>query len=424
MKTTFRLTRPNSDKPTRIYIDIHHRGERTKFYTPQSILPAYWDQSKQQVKGHPHRTQQDATNALLSDIQSKIREFPLYCIRNNEEQSVEGLKVFLESHYARNPTKDYEYFTDYYREVYLSGIKSGAITYERNGQRLRYGKDTIRTKETFLRTVSEFERSKYRLKFDNINLKFYEDFRVWSEKKGHKPNYFGRLIKELKTIMRYTHEGGIHTNEEWKKKGFTTTTEEITSVALNEDELKRLQSLDLEGKQKHYRDTFLVGCYTALRFSDYSRLTPDHIKQRGDRLVIEITTKKTKASAIIPVADAIQDILMDPDYFNRKPNHPQKLNNAIKKLCKQALIDEPTEVTRIVDGEKKTKTVPKHELITTHTARRTGATNMYLAGIPTQAIMKITTHKTESSFLKYICIDKRQTAELLLDHKFFKSETT
>ena len=46
----------------------------------------------------------------------------------------------------------------------------------------------------------------------------------------------------------------------------------------------------------------------------------------------------------------------------------------------------------------------------THTARRSGATNMYLAGIPTIAIMKVTGHKTEREFMKYIKITEEQTA--------------
>ena len=68
------------------------------------------------------------------------------------------------------------------------------------------------------------------------------------------------------------------------------------------------------------------------------------------------------------------------------------------------------------------KTVPKHELIKTHTARRSGATNMYLEGISTLGIMKITGHKTEREFLKYIRVTKEETAEMLSNHEYFKPE--
>ena len=44
----------------------------------------------------------------------------------------------------------------------------------------------------------------------------------------------------------------------------------------------------------------------------------------------------------------------------------------------------------------------KWELVSTHTARRSFATNYYLKGFPTLTIIAIIGHKTEKSFRKYI----------------------
>lgn len=41
------------------------------------------------------------------------------------------------------------------------------------------------------------------------------------------------------------------------------------------------------------------------------------------------------------------------------------------------------------------------------------------AGIPTIAIMKITGHKTEKEFMKYIKITEEQTALELMNHPYF-----
>jgi integrase len=71
-------------------------------------------------------------------------------------------------------------------------------------------------------------------------------------------------------------------------------------------------------------------------------------------------------------------------------------------------------------GKKYTITKEKWELVSSHTARRTGATNMYKAGIPTLAIMKVTGHTSESSFLKYINISKEENARMLAEHPYFK----
>ena len=44
---------------------------------------------------------------------------------------------------------------------------------------------------------------------------------------------------------------------------------------------------------------------------------------------------------------------------------------------------------------------------------------MYLAGIPSIAIMKITGHKTEKEFMKYIKISEEQNAAELMSHPYF-----
>ena len=60
----------------------------------------------------------------------------------------------------------------------------------------------------------------------------------------------------------------------------------------------------------------------------------------------------------------------------------------------------------------------------TYTARRSFATNAYLAGLPPISIMKITGHKTESSFMKYIKISEKENAIQLKGHEFFNQIVT
>jgi len=72
-------------------------------------------------------------------------------------------------------------------------------------------------------------------------------------------------------------------------------------------------------------------------------------------------------------------------------------------------------------GKREESKHQKWELITVHTARRSFATNAYLAGVPTISIMKITGHRTESAFMKYIKISQEQNADLLSSHPFFST---
>lgn len=106
--------------------------------------------------------------------------------------------------------------------------------------------------------------------------------------------------------------------------------------------------------------------------------------------------------------------------FYKYNNSQQNFNKIIKNVCKKAGITQKILVERTEGFKVVRKLVPKYQLVSTHTARRSGATNMYLAGIPPFRIMLITGHKTESAFYRYIRIQKEENAKDLQNHPFFK----
>jgi integrase len=164
-----------------------------------------------------------------------------------------------------------------------------------------------------------------------------------------------------------------------------------------------------------------VGIYTAQRFSDYSRIKKDNIKTLSNGTkVIQLHQTKTGAIVTIPIKQELNEILKKYDY-NLPKTHEQKVNLNIKTICEKAKIKEPIETETIKGGLKVKTTTPKHKLITTHTARRTGATLMYLNGIPTIAAMKITGHKTEKQFMQYIKVTNEENAQNLALHPYFQS---
>lgn len=56
------------------------------------------------------------------------------------------------------------------------------------------------------------------------------------------------------------------------------------------------------------------------------------------------------------------------------------------------------------------------ECISSHTGRRTFATNAYLSDVPTLDIMRITGHKTEKAFLRYVRLSKLHAAQRISKH--------
>lgn len=89
----------------------------------------------------------------------------------------------------------------------------------------------------------------------------------------------------------------------------------------------------------------------------------------------------------------------------------QHYNREIKKVCKLANINDKVMAETKKENLTVTAPVEKHELITSHTARRSFATNLYRRGIPSTQLMFLTGHKTEDAFMRYIKVGKEDNAK-------------
>lgn len=95
------------------------------------------------------------------------------------------------------------------------------------------------------------------------------------------------------------------------------------------------------------------------------------------------------------------------------------MNDYLKEIAKLAGINGNIIQHLTNGGEEATVLKEKWQLVTTHTARRSFATNAYKSGIPALKIMLITGHLTESAFLKYIKITGEENAVQMANEKFF-----
>ena len=96
------------------------------------------------------------------------------------------------------------------------------------------------------------------------------------------------------------------------------------------------------------------------------------------------------------------------------------MNAYIKEVAALANLTDMITVGKTRAGSKEVKSLPKYQLITVHTARRSFATNLYLAGMDVLTIKKMTGHKTEKSFLKYIRVSEEENAARAAQHAFFQ----
>jgi len=275
--------------------------------------------------------------------------------------------------------------------------------------------------------LCEFEawRGK-RIEFKNIDLDFYfETQKYFLHEKQYSNNYFGHIIKVLKVFLNDATERGYNKNLTFRSKKFKRIKEETDSIYLTREEIDRIYHLNLSNQDKSLdeaRDLFIIGCFTGLRFSDMSKLHSNHFI---DKQYIHIKTKKTNETVIIPLHSYVKVIRgkysRESDKGLPKAFSNPAMNKFIKELGKLAGIDQAITVTRTKGGQRYEVTKPKYEFIVTHTARRSFATNAFLAEIPSISIMKITGHKTERAFMSYIKISQEDNARKLVEHAFFNS---
>lgn len=181
----------------------------------------------------------------------------------------------------------------------------------------------------------------------------------------------------------------------------------------------------------------MVGVWTAQRVSDYNNISRDDIQSyqmrsivdepdpnnpgktiarivTRDVTVINIRQKKTGAKVTVPCSSALIRIL---EKYNYQLPHleDQVINRYIKEIAKKAKLTDIVEIEETKGGTPKMVKYQKWELIHTHTARRTGATLMYLSGMDIYDIMKITGHSSPAMLKKYIKADQLEVVDKIMN---------
>ncbi len=217
-------------------------------------------------------------------------------------------------------------------------------------------------------------------------------------------------------FMNEAAERGYTTNMQYKSRKFISPQSQTTKIYLSNSEISRIQHLQLGDRKKleQSRGMFVIACKTGLRFSDLIQVNAGNFLTT-DRL-LRMHTQKTGAVVHIPLSADVLELCRKYNYrFPVVTN--VTFNTHIHEIAKLAGLSEMVEVPK--QGSKDKEFLPKYKLITAHTARRSFATNAFLAKIPTLCIMKITGHATEHAFMKYIRISGEDNARELLKHPYF-----
>lgn len=221
------------------------------------------------------------------------------------------------------------------------------------------------------------------------------------------PNSARQYAAKMKAVLnRYSEE---------IKLGFDfasilTLKEQVSvNIALNEEEIKSLISVPVNNEtERLIRDQFVLGCVTGARHSDFAQFTEENIEGGW----LSYVSQKTKVFVEIPVSPIVKRFISEnsPALGDRSVSDVY-FNDTIRKLCERAGITAKTRCFKTgknVSGRK-------CDLIASHTARRSCASNLAARGVSEVWIKKILGH-TRGTTDRYICCEGRRMPKEARDY--------
>ena len=328
-------------------------------------------------------------------------------------------------------------------DQYISECEDGQRLKAKSTRKVSAG--TIKNYKGFRAQMLEYQKARKRvIDWDDLDMDFYQDYKQFFIKKSYSPNTIARHIKNMKTMLYAAKNLHLTTRDDFTSRQWSADKEEVDNVYITEARLKEMHDFDMSdygemkrrakqfGRDKaeinslvhalqrdiyrrklsEARDIFLMGCLTGQRVSDYKRINKDMIETiQGKRKFLHLVQVKTEKDVYIPYNNIIGEIL--ERYGGSLPKiYDQHLNERIKVVGLLLGWTEPSGLTErkgVMELQSKKRFC---DAISTHTARRTFATNAYRNGVPLSAIMALTGHSSEEMLRRYLKLGTKERALL------------
>lgn len=390
---------------------------RFKCSTGLSVESIYWDKVNQKAITKGIDKVKIQRNIFIN---SELSKFSL-CLENAINQAnLQEIPI----------TKDYltEKFNEEFRPEKKSVNKSTIgyafdffINELRTGKKLtkkglRYSKGRIDRYLVFYKNIEKFLGSDFPV--NKIDEKFINNYSHFRNQSGITLNSISYEIVMLKSFLKSTYKSGLHNNQIFENDDFKIYKEEVNYEFLTDNELERLYNFKYESeKLRRVCDLFIIEAYTGLRYSDLHLLNESNITKDG---LFQVIQEKTDDFVYLPIHWRVFEIM---DKYGGKPPQgydKRNMNKYIKEMCEVAGINDKIHTKKTRGGVLIKKVQYKWELISTHTARRSFATNLHLQGVDLLTISKLLGHRKIETTLKYICVRAKEVAVKMKDHSYFK----
>lgn len=386
------------DKELSIYaVFTRTKKERFPITLDEKILPRNWDFKNQRVRGaHPRHYE---INRYLDNFKTELlNTYDAYRKKPFEEFKAAATK-------GKSEKKTLFLALSQFIEVYKSEKDS----------------KTVAKFVTLERHLLKFD-SNNPIDFTTLDFNFYDRFKVYllaipnpfyrnyslhpdgdiggqynlvSGDSGQPVGIFDdnvyAYIVQLKTFIAWSERRGFQVNKAYKN--WEVIRRVHPPITLTAAELEKLELATFKSRALEVaRDYLVFECRTGQRISDIKRFELKDFSdfkwtftpRKGNRLTQKKITVHFKGYCA-PALEILQK------YNWKMPAiSEQKLNENIKRACKDAAIDAETIIYRWA-GNKRVKFVdPKYSYISTHCGRKTFITLALQSGMPVDYVMQLT----------------------------------
>lgn len=234
-----------------------------------------------------------------------------------------------------------------------------------------------------------------------------------AEQKGYANNVIQKNCRILKWFLKWAAEKNLIDGSLQYRFNPDIKSIKKDVIYLEWEELRKLEDYDFGERieEDKARDFFCFCCFTSLRYSDAFALKKTDIKDD----VIVLVAQKTATNLRIELNNHAKRILekykgVDSEYVLPRMKLAW-LNQLLKKIGKELKFNTPVTISQFYGKERISRTVPKHELLASHCARRTFISNAIEMGIPPHVVMKWSGHTTMEALKPYLEIADRKKSE-------------
>jgi integrase len=413
----FILDRPNSDKPTYIFLKKQLSDGPFKESLSVKILPAMWikETERAEVMGLDRDTaaENKSINALLSGLEKFIEGRIRDARFTGNHLTCRELSAKVEEVTGKRKSDKAEFYKEC--RLIIADMKSGKLTTPLTGK--KYSAGTIKNYNQSLNCIEEYDAG---LSWRSIDMKFYRLFIQWCNDKDWSMNYIAQHIKNLVRLMKIgkSKEYQFHNTIGFLDEDFRVIQEQTDDIALTQAELDAISAIELPERNLDIaRDWFVTGANVGLRVSDVKRLKKD-INVTPDSIII--ATEKTDKKVVVPTNQYVRNIMKKWDGLPPSM-HENEINRNIKKVCERIkYFDVPYLYFCTKGGERKDFYLKKWEMVSCHTMRRFFITQLIRLKEPDSTIMQLAGISKHSTLLRYKKISAEENAQNMQGTPFFK----